>query len=84
MTLSMAACAERYQILDHVSAKATSRHHVMNVQVLQGTAVLASPTVSFQDLFTKDAIFFRFQFESRLPMAQVHRIRSSTARVLPA
>jgi hypothetical protein len=41
----------------------------MNLQVLRGTTVLASPTISFEHLVSDYGVFFRLQFESWLPLA---------------
>jgi hypothetical protein len=69
MAFSMTAGAECNQILRHIPAKSASRRNVMNLQVLRGAAVLASPTISFQHVFSDHGVFFQLQFESRLPLA---------------
>ena len=65
----MAAGAERNQVLSDIPAKLAPGLHVMNLQVLRGAAVLASPTISFQHLFSDHGVFFWAQFESRLLLA---------------
>jgi hypothetical protein len=50
-----------------IPAELAPRLYVMNLQILHGTAVLTPPTVSFQHLFANRGVFFRAQFESRLP-----------------
>jgi len=66
----MAAGAECNQILRHVpAAELASGLHVVNLQVLHGTAVLAAPTISFQHLVSDNGVFFGLQFESWLLLA---------------
>jgi hypothetical protein len=71
----MAAGAERNQVLRDIPAKLAPGLHVVNLQILRGTAVLAPPTISFQDLVSGHSVFFRVQFESWLPLAYTHQIR---------
>ena len=66
--------AECNQIARHISPKLAPRLYVMNLQVRQGAAVLAPPTISLQHLFANRPIFFGVQFESRLFLAQAYRI----------
>jgi hypothetical protein len=61
--------AECNQVARHISTKLAPRRYVMNLQVLQGTAVLAPPTISFQHFFANRGVFFRVKFESRLLLA---------------
>ena len=72
MTLSVTDSAECNQILRDIPAELTPRPHMMNLQVLRGTAVLASPAISLKHLFSNRAVFFRVQFESRLLLEQAH------------
>jgi len=65
----MAIGAERNQVVHHVPAELTPGLHVMNLQVLHGTAVLASPTISFQHLVSNHGVFFRNAFEPGLLLA---------------
>ncbi len=69
MTFPMTAVAERDQIAHHVAAQLAPRFHVMDLQVFHGAAFLAPPTISFQHLVSDHGVFFRVQFESRLPLA---------------
>lgn len=71
----MTTGAERDQVVHHVPSKVTPRLHVMNLQVLHGTAVLAPPSVSFHHLISDHRVLFRVQLESWLPLAETHRIR---------
>jgi len=69
VTFSVTAGAERNQILRDIPAQLAPRLHVMNLQRLDGTAVLAPPTISFQHLFSQHIVFFGLQFESWLTLA---------------
>jgi hypothetical protein len=70
----MATGAECNQILGDIPAKSASRPDVVNLQVRHGTAVLASPTISFQNLVSYYAVLVRPEPESWLPLTEVHRI----------
>jgi hypothetical protein len=52
----MTTGAECNQILGDIPAKSASRPDVVNLQVRHGTAVLASPTISFQTLVSFGSI----------------------------
>jgi hypothetical protein len=65
----MTAGAECNQILRHIPAKLAPGLHVMNLQVLRAAAVLAPPTISFQNLVSDHDVFLQGQFESRLFLA---------------
>ena len=69
VAFSMAIGAECNQVVHHVPAKLTPGLHVMNLQVLHGTAVLASPTISFQHLVSDPGVFFRRAFQPGLLLA---------------
>ena len=74
MTFSVTTDAQCNQIVRDIPAKLASRLYVMNLQVLHGTAVLASPTISFKHLISDRGVFFRLQFESWLLLPKAHRI----------
>jgi hypothetical protein len=74
VTLSVTTGAQRNQIVRHVPTQLAPMLHVMNLQVLCGTAVLTPPTVSFQHLLSDQVVFFGVQFESWLFLTQAHRI----------
>jgi hypothetical protein len=78
----MGDSAECNQILRHIPAKLTPRLDVMNLQFFDATAVLAVPSISFQHLVSDHDVFFQVQFESRLLLAQAHRIRSAIHNTL--
>jgi len=63
VTFTVTAGAERNQIVRHVPTQLAPTLHVMNLQVLYDTAVLAPPTISFQHLLSDQVVFFRVQFE---------------------
>jgi hypothetical protein len=69
VTLSVTTGAECNQILRHIAAELAPRPDVMNLQLLHGTAVLATPAISFQHTFSNLGVFFWVQFESGLLMA---------------
>ena len=75
MTFLVTISAECNQILRDIPAELTPRLHVMNLQVLRGSAVLAPPTISLQYLVSNHGVFFQVQFGSRLLLAQAHRTR---------
>jgi hypothetical protein len=68
--------AECNQVACHISTKLAPRHYVMNLQVLQGAAVLTPPTIPFQHLFLNRGVFFRVKFDSRSLLGQAHQIHS--------
>jgi hypothetical protein len=69
MTLSVTAGAECNQIFRHIPAKLAPGPKVMNLQVLRGTEVLASPTASFRHPVSDHDVFFRREFEPGLLLA---------------
>jgi len=50
--------AQSYQVIRHIVTELAPLFHVMDLQVLHGTAVLTPPAVSFQNVSSKDCIFF--------------------------
>ncbi len=75
VTFSVTTHAKCNQIVRDIPAELASRLYVVNLQVLHGTAVLASPAISFQHLISDRGVFFRVQFESWLLLAKAHGIR---------
>jgi hypothetical protein len=61
--------AECNQIPLRIPAELAPSFYVVNLQILQGAAVLAPPTISFQHLFSQNGAIFGLQFESWLPSA---------------
>jgi hypothetical protein len=66
--------AERNQVVHHIATELTPAFHVMDLQAFHGTAFLAPPTISFQDLVSDYSVFFWIQFESRSFLTQTQRI----------
>jgi hypothetical protein len=75
VTFSVTTDAKCNQIVCDILAEAASRLYMVNLQVLQVTAVLASPTISFQHLISDRGVFFRREFEPGLLLAKAHQIR---------
>src|SRR5260370_4349954 len=69
VTFSVTTDAKCKQIVRNVPAKLASWLYVVNLQVPRGTAVLASPTISFQYLVSDHDVFLRREFESGLLLA---------------
>jgi hypothetical protein len=69
MLLFVTTSAKSDQVVRHVPAKLVPGLYVMNLQILYGTAVLAPPAISFQNLVSDHRVFFRVQFESWLLLA---------------
>jgi hypothetical protein len=62
----MTTDAKRNQVVHHIAAEPTPGFHVMDLQAFHGTALLAPPTVSFQDPVSDNSVFFRVQFDPGL------------------
>jgi len=56
VAFSVAAGAKRNQILRRIPAELAPSFYVVNLQVLHCAAVLASPTISFQHLFSQNGV----------------------------
>ena len=50
MPLSVTKSTEGNQVCHCIAAESASRLQMMNLQIVEGTALLASPTISFQHL----------------------------------
>ena len=74
MTFPVTPITERNQIAHHVAAKLAPAFHVMNLQVFHGTALLASPAISFQNPDSEFCVLFRAQFEPRSLLTYTRRI----------
>ncbi len=75
VAFSVTTDAKCNQVVPDIPAELASRLYVVNLQVLDGTAVLASPPISFQHLISDRGVFFRLEFESWLLLSKAHRIR---------
>jgi hypothetical protein len=62
VSLSAATHTQRYQVVRHIAANLAPVFQVMNPQILRVTAVLASPTITFQYLSWSRHVFFSAQF----------------------
>src|SRR5260370_5095525 len=69
VTFSVITDTKCNQIVRHITAKFAPGLHVMNLQVLRGTAVLAPPTISLQYLVSDHEVFLRREFEPGLLLA---------------
>jgi hypothetical protein len=56
---SVADNAKRNQIVHHITTQLTPGFHVMDLQVLHGTALLAAPTIPLQHSLSKEDVIFR-------------------------
>jgi hypothetical protein len=75
MALRVTANAKSNQVVRHIAAELAPPFHMMDLQVLHGTAVLTPPSVSFENVSSKDCIFFGIQLKSFAPRARRRRIR---------
>ena len=66
VTFAVAADAKRNQVMHYIATELAPAFHVMDLQAFHGTALLAPPTISFQDLVSDYSVFFRVQLEPRL------------------
>ena len=58
MTILVTRRAERNQVVRHIASELAPSFHMMDLQVLHGTTVLTPPAVSFENVSSKDCIFF--------------------------
>jgi len=75
VALRVTANAEGNQVVRHIATKLTPPFHMVDLQIVHGTAILASPTVLFKNVSSKDCILFGIQFESIAPRSVRPRIR---------
>jgi hypothetical protein len=59
----------------YIAAELAPPFHMMDLQVLHGTAILTPPAVSFENVSSKDCIFFGIQFKSVAPRTLRRRMR---------
>jgi len=50
VTFGVTTDAKRYQVVYHIVTELAPWFHVMDLQAFHGTALLTSPTISFQNL----------------------------------
>lgn len=66
--------AESNQVVRHIVTELAPPLHVMDLQVVHGTTVLTTPTVSFENVSSKSGVVFGIQSEPALPLAAWHRV----------
>jgi len=59
--LAMAASAKSNQVLGSIIAKCTTQTNMVHLELLRGSAILASPPVSLQHIGTQLAIRIRIE-----------------------
>ena len=74
MTPDVTTNAQRNQVVHHIVAELAPAFHVMDLQALHGTALLAPPAISLQDPVSDYGVFFHVQPEPGLLLAYAHRI----------
>ena len=75
MPQSVARNTKRNQVLHCIATQLTPRFQTMYLQILCGTALLAPPTISFQDQLSEDWVLFRVRFDPVLLLPQTHQVR---------
>jgi hypothetical protein len=65
MGITVAISTERDQVFVHVVTQSASRANVVDLEVIGSSAVLASPSITFQHVDAKFAIRIRVQPKSR-------------------
>lgn len=68
--IPVTAGAKCYQIFEGVVSQSPPRLDVMNLEIVRRSAVLASPAVSLQDLFTKFVVSLAIQSKARSLLTQ--------------
>jgi hypothetical protein len=66
VVFAVATGAKRNQVVHHIVTKPATGSHVMNLQAFHGAALLAPPTISFQNAESKFRVCFRRQFKPGL------------------
>jgi hypothetical protein len=66
--------AESNQVVRHIATELAPPFHVMDLQVVLGTAVLTAPTVSFENVSPKNRVVFGIQSEPVVPLAALRRV----------
>jgi hypothetical protein len=69
MPASVTVNAKRNQVIRGIVTELTPRFYVMDFQHLCRTAILASPSISFQHFILERLVPFGIQFQSRLFLA---------------
>jgi hypothetical protein len=64
----MAGTAKGDEISLHIASQQVARLHVMNLQILETSASLASPTIALEHLLTKSPIGIQIQAKPRISL----------------
>jgi hypothetical protein len=75
VTVFMTRDAESNQVVLHIAADLALPFHVMDLQIVHGTAVLTTPTVPFENVLSKNGVVFGIQSEPVVPLAARRRVR---------
>ena len=67
--------AESNQVVRHIATELAPPFHVMDLQVVHGTAVLTAPTVSFEDVSPMCPVVFSIESEPAVLWATRCRVR---------
>ena len=67
--------AESNQVVRHIVTELAPPFQVMDLQVVYGTTVLTTPTVSFENVSSKNGVIFGIQSEPIVPLAARRRVR---------
>jgi len=67
--------AQGNQVVRHIVTELALPFHVMDLQVVHGTAVLTTPTVPFENVSAKEGVVFGIQSEPTVPLAARRRVR---------
>jgi hypothetical protein len=68
VTFAVATDAKRNQVVHQIVTKPAPGVHMMDLQALHGTTLLAPPTISLQDLDSEFRVLFRAQFKPGSPL----------------
>ena len=66
--------AKRNQVVHRIVTELAPAFHMMDLQAFHGTALLTTPTISFQDPESEFRVLFRAQFEPGLLLTYTRRI----------
>ncbi len=67
--------AESNQVVRHIVTELAPPFHVMDLQVVHGTAVLTAPTVPFENVSSKEGVVFGIQSEPAGLLEARRRVR---------
>jgi hypothetical protein len=73
MPLSVAESTQGNQVCHCIAAEPAPRFQMMNLQIVEGTTLLAPPTVSIQYLIAQSRVLIRAQFNSGTFLSHIHQ-----------